>query len=382
MRKCPYFFTLATVVILALSACAVGGGGGGGGNTVSLISVISAGYGSAAMLLSTGRLTTWGDNWYNQLGDNSGDNQDRPIEIPVPGDHMHWDKISVGGYHMIAVVRKDADRTLWGWGLNLSGQAGFWYLDTPVITPEQTSSDTDWDTVSAGTYHNAALKEDGSLWTWGESSFGALGRAGGNTPSPGRVGSGSDWTMVSAGNGYTLGLRTTTLYAWGRNTWGQLGDGTQTNAAEPVLIGSGWRQVDAGYTTSMGVKTDGTLWAWGGYGTYVCLGNGGTSGSLTPVQVGTDTHWSAVSVDGDHALALKSDGSLWSWGYGNYLLGTGTLEERSPAEVQPGTKWSKISAGWEFCLGVKSGNNYSWGDNGYGQLGIGSNDDQDLPVPF
>lgn len=369
--------------VLLLGACEIGGAPPPSG-TISTITCISAGSYHSAELLLDGTLRTWGDNEYYQLGDGWDVNQTRPIEIPAPGPHRHWVQVSAGGFHTIAIAREDSDRYLYGWGLNLSGQAGFWWKDDPVQTPTQIGNDTDWEVVSAGYYHSAAIKEDGTLWTWGANSYGELGFAGSSKISPTKIGEEDNWTFVSAGTDYTLGLLGSTLYAWGRNVWGQLGDGTQDKRSTPVEISSGWRQVCAGYTFSVGVKDDGTLWAWGGYGTYVYLGNGGTSGSLSPVQIGTDSDWALAQVKYKHVLAVKQDGSLWSWGESaSGALGLGkeleSLEKKQPTEVQPGTHWTLVCPGQEFSLGIKGGALHSWGDNGYGQLGIGSHEDMFEP---
>jgi alpha-tubulin suppressor-like RCC1 family protein len=385
------FQSAASLLLLSALAFAACGGGSGGGNgvvpgdipgTVSRIKAISAGDYHTALLTSEGYLYTWGDDEYYQLGDVSGDLQQLPIKIDAADVHTHWDVVSAGGYHTIAIARKDSDRTLWGWGLNLSGQAGFWYLNTPVMRPHQIGAGTDWESVSAGEYHSAAIKQGGTLWTWGDNSFGKLGFPGASTASPTQVGIYNDWVTVSAGADYTLGIKGAgSLYAWGRNVWGQFGDGTQNNSDTPVLIGSGWKSVSAGNTQSAGIKTDGTLWTWGGYGTYATLGNGTHDGSRIPVQIGTDTDWDTVSVCSYHTMAIKRNGSLWAWGDGtDGQLGNGINDfQSSPVEIQSGTNWSAVSAGWEFTLGVKSGLLYSWGDNGYGQLGIGSYDDKNIP---
>jgi alpha-tubulin suppressor-like RCC1 family protein len=389
MKILDRLLSLGLFILTVVLACS--GGGGGTQQPVQLSDTvpytISAGHGSGAIVNRIGVLRTWGDNQYHQLGDVSGVNQGIPIKIDPPDIETLWHDVSVGGYHMLAIARKDAQRTLWGWGANESGQAGYWYTLTDVIRPGQIGSDTDWKFISAGYYHSAAIRTGGTLWTWGDNQYGQLGHSGLYSTSPVRVGTDVGWSFVSAGYYHTLALKDTTLYAWGRNTWGQCGNGEYGNTlSDPEYISSGWKQVAAGYTESAGVKLDGTLWAWGGYNLLSFLGNGGDEGSVTPIQIGTDTDWEMVTVGGygSHKLALKSDGSLWGWGEcGNGQLGIGLCSYAmlSPVEVAPGTLWTYIAAGDTFSLGTQKENDpYAWGDNGYGQLGVGCCTDSDVPV--
>lgn len=389
MKKSNGLLLLALYFLIVITACS---GGGGSSQPVQLSDTvpytISAGHGSGAIVNRVGVLRTWGDNQYHQLGDVSGNNQGIPITIDPPDTETLWHDVSVGGYHMLAIARKDTDRTLWGWGANESGQAGYWYTDSDVVRPAQIGLDTDWKCISAGYYHSAAIRTGGTLWTWGENQHGQLGHSGLYSTSPVRVGTDVGWSFVSAGYHHTLALKESALYAWGRNTWGQCGNGESLNNLNaPEYISTGWKQVSAGYTESAGVKRDGTLWAWGGDDLVTILGNGTYDGSVTPVQIGSDTDWEMVSVGGHgyHKLALKTDGSLWAWGpCGSGQLGIGSCSNAvlSPVEIAPGTVWTYVTAGDNFGLGTqKEHAPYSWGDNGYGQLGVGCCDDSDVPVP-
>ena len=386
---------LAIVILFALAACNNGGDGDSSNSDPLPQSLpdfqpttFSAGYGSAALVNDVGALRTWGDNQYHQLGDLSRTNQDIPIVIPPPDLETLWRTVAVGGYHMLAIARNDLDRTLWGWGLNAMGQAGHWYTADDVVQPVQIGSDTDWSVIAAGLYHSLAIKTEGTLWAWGHNFYGQLGCPATTFSSiPLRVGSASFWSSVSAGHYHTLAIEgDTDLYAWGRNTWGQCGNGEDGNQLDDaVYLGRGWKQVSAGYTQSAAVRHDGTLWAWGGSGMYAYLGNGTSVGSNVPVQVGTDSDWEMVSVGGTgyFTLALKQNGSLWAWGQGiKGQLGDGTYtgEVLSPVEVQPGTVWTDIAAGNEFGLGMKGDILYSWGNNQYGELGVGGNDRSNVPV--
>jgi len=144
------------------------------------------------------------------------------------------------------------------------------------------------------------------------------------------------WSSVASGYSHALGITTDgTLWAWGLNSYGQLGDGTTTNRLSPVQVGSGFAQVAAGYLHTVALKADGTLWAWG-YNGFGQLGDGTTTQRLSPVQVGSG--FAQVAAGYLHTVALKADGTLWAWGYNYYgQLGDGTTTNRlSPVQVGSG----------------------------------------------
>jgi alpha-tubulin suppressor-like RCC1 family protein len=282
--------------------------------------------------------------------------------------------LAIGGSHTLA-LRKDG--TLWAWGNNDSGQLGVGPAPQ-YNAPQQIGLDSNWAAITAGENHSLALKTDGSLWAWGENA-GQLGDGtDANRYAPVRIGAESSWEAVSAGSWHTLGLKKDgSLWAWGDNYYGQLGVNFSIKSSNiPIRIGTdnNWKAVEAGAFHSLAIKTDGSLWAWG-YNSSGQLGDDTNKWYDAPVRVGTANDWAAVSAGVNHSMALKTDGSLWAWGE-NYLghLGDGTpTSRRAPVRIGPTNDWAAVSAGRYHTLALKKDNSlWAWGWNGFGQLGDGS----------
>lgn len=182
-------------------------------------------------------------------------------------------------------------------------------------------------------------------------------------------------TQVSAGLYHTLALKADgTVWSWGGNSNGQLGDGTYTGRATPVqVVGlTGVTEIDAGSCHNLAVKSDGTVWAWGDNASGQ-LGNGSSVGSAIPVQVLGLYAPSRIEAGGDFSVAIV-DGMLWSWGSGSdYRLGNGStasVETPEAMPLPPGI--TTVAAGGRHALAADGGMAYGWGHNRYGQLGNGS----------
>jgi alpha-tubulin suppressor-like RCC1 family protein len=252
------------------------------------------------------------------------------------------------------------------------------YSLTSVTDANGCKAQLDWKKIEAGESHTVGIKFDGSLWAWGSNAYGQLGD-GTNTQrnSPVKIGTSTDWATIATGADHTLAIKTNgTLWAWGINNY-TLGDGTTfVNRNSPVQIGNltNWSSISAGKSHSVAIKTDGTLWAWGG-ATYSQVGDGSGQPQSSPVKIGTATNWSSISANGSHTLALKQDGTIWTWGHNNTSqLGDGTTANSAiPKQIGTATNWSKIAACFNHSLAIKNdGTLWGWGYNGDGELGDGT----------
>lgn len=257
-------------------------------------------------------------------------------------------------------------------------------IDVVIITV--TPASNAWASLAAGFNYSAALKTEGSLWAWGANTGGQLGD--GTTTDrtiPARIGNSAAWEIISTGYFHSLALkRDGTLWVWGENENGQLGDGMHIDQTIPEQIGTDtdWTSVDAGYFHSVALKTDGSLWAWG-YNLKGQLGDGTTVDKSIPTRVGGDSDWVAVSGGAYHTVALKRNGSLWSWGYNSSgQLGDGTQEDKlTPVRVGVDTDWIAASAGFYHTVAVKrDGSLWAWGYNNSGQLGDGTHTSRTNPT--
>jgi alpha-tubulin suppressor-like RCC1 family protein len=293
-----------------------------------------------------------------------------------------WAELSIGGYHTLAIAQ---DGTLWAWGDNNFKQLGNNSAVAYQTTPVQISNERNWLFVSAGEHHSLAVKKDGTLWSWGRNNYGQLGNSTTtqqNTPM--QIGTDTNWFSVSAGYHHSMAIKAdNTLWAWGRNANGQIGNNTTSQQNTPVQVGTdtNWASVKLGRNHTIALKTDGKLYSWG-QNSLGQLGQGDTTQRIIPTQVGTETTWKSIQAGEYHNLALKT-GTLWSWG-DNFAgqLGLGHItRQNSPVQVGTGTDWKFISAGANHSYASKStGTLFSWGDNYFGQVGNGNFTQQNSPV--
>jgi alpha-tubulin suppressor-like RCC1 family protein len=335
--------------------------------------------------MDTPMLMTWGRNTYGQLGDNTQTSRSSPVQTITYG--ANWKSVACG-YSTLAIK---TDGALWCWGDNSSGQLG----DNTIVkrsSPVQTVAfGTNWKSVSSGSHHCAATKTDGTLWNWGRNTSGQLGdNTSTNRSSPVQtIAFGTNWKQVSAGyRSTTAAIKNDgTLWTWGGNSYGQLGDNTSVNKSSPVQTvtrGTNWKQVACGSYNVAAIKTDGTLWTWG-YNNSGGLGDNTTTNRSSPIQtIAYGTNWKQVASGYQNTAAIKTDGTLWCWGSNvNGQLGDNTtVDKSSPVQtICGGTDWKSVSCGEKFTAAIKNnGTLWTWGRNFFGQLGDNSSASRSSPV--
>lgn len=340
------------------------------GGTSTFRSIDCGDYNSAVLDDATHYLYTFGRNTYGELGLGDNNNRSSPVQVSFySGLNLTetFNQVSCGNNHTLFIDDYNYESgNLYASGFNGNGELGLGDT-TDRNTPEilgTMGEDNQWISASAGSNHSHALKNDGTLWAWGSNAQGELGLDDNvSRSSPVQVGSHTDWTQVSAGCYFTLALKTNgTLWAWGDNADGNIGNGTTTDARVPTQIGTltNWSKVSAcigpqGYAHSLAVKNDGTLWAWG-RNDFGQLGDGTTTNKSSPIQIGSGTNWTDVAGGHVFSLALKTDGTVWAWGRNaDGQLGDGTTTNRS-SPVQVGSvniTYRKLAAGWHHSLGLR-----------------------------
>lgn len=280
------------------------------------------------------------------------------------------DKKAVAAGHFHALVLKQ-DGSLWAFGDNSYGQLGDGtkqFRSQPVKVLDHVREMVASDDCSM------ALLEDGTLWTWGNNDSGKLGD-GTNTSRlrPQKIMDGI--SSIDAGDFHALAVGNDgTLWAWGGNDYGQLGDGTTVDRNVPVRVMTGVRQASAGFKWIAAVKTDGSLWVWGD-------DVSGKGLLWSPVKMLDGVR--QVSAGYSHILAVMADGRLMAWGSNDVgQLGNGTTDwdwHNTPVKIMDGV--DEACAGKDYSLVRRSdGSLWGWGINGFGELGIGNRDEQLRPV--
>jgi alpha-tubulin suppressor-like RCC1 family protein len=338
---------------------------------------IAAGYYHSLALCSNGTVRSWGDNGWGQLGNGTNiSNSNVPVQVSSLTGIV---KIAAGGGHSLALKN---DGTVWTWGRNDLGQLGIGSSNNDFNVPMKINSFTGVSAIAAGGFHSLALKNDGTVWAWGSNSLGQLGNGNyTNSNVPVQVSNIGGVIAIAGGDAHSLALKNDgSVWSWGDNLGGQLGNGTSILKSNvPVQVSSltGVIAIAAGAYHSLALKNDGTVWAWGDNG-FGQLGNGtNIVKSNVPVQVSSLTGVIAIAAGAYHSLALKNDGTVWAWGYNNYgQLGNGSniFYSNVPVQVSSLTGVIAVAAmGSSHSLALKNdGTVWAWGANGSGQLGIGN----------
>ncbi len=344
-----------------------------GGTAISMV----AGGSHSLVLLADGTFRIWGGNGSGQLGTGLAGNSLTPLSLAAP---IGLIGIAAGTSHTVTLL---ANGRIWAWGSNTSGQLGNGSTTSSSTAVVVSGLGGLVTAAGAGDAHTLVLLDGGTVMGWGANTTGQLGTGTlVNSAVPVAVsGLGGTVSAVSAGFGYSMALLSNgTVKAWGSNTNGQLGDGSQTSRSAPVDVTSllGVTAIAAGYNHSAAIL-NGTVQTWGNNGSGQ-LGNNSYTNSLTPVLVSNISTASAIAVGYNFTLALLADGTVRAWGSnGSGQLGTGNfIGSRIPVTVvdslgAPLANVTAIAAGGYFAVALlQDGTLRAWGYNSNGQLGTGS----------
>ena len=336
---------------------------------------VNIGYLHTSAIKTDGTLWGWGGGDYGALGINVAGGLGKictPVTTFAGG--TNWKQVS-GGSNFTAAIKTDG--TLWMWGYNANGQLGVNDTNTRCTPVTTFAGGTNWKQVSCGRQHVATIKTDGTLWVWGMNYYGQLGvnsasiylSVNNDKPTPVTTfAGGTNWKQVDCGGNHTTAIKTDgTLWVWGGNSSQQLGINAPGNRCTPVTTfagGTNWKQVSGGLQgggpdgNTAAIKTDGTLWMWGNNGDGQ-LGINDTNRRCTPVTTfAGGTNWKQVDIAGNYTAAIKTDGTLWTWGYnGIGQLGTNdTITKSTPVTTfAGGTNWKQVSARYNQIAAVTSG---------------------------
>jgi len=295
-------------------------------------------------LKTDGTLWGWGQSPGGNIANvNIAHPAQRSSPTQIPG--TTWDTIAQGQQN--ACLGRKSDGSLWGWGISYQGEIGNnqnggagpgqYRWSSPVQIPG-TNWSKQFNVVGQSV---GAIKSNGTLWMWANNGNGQLGQNN-RTPysSPTQV-PGTDWNRLGKGgdNGETYCIKNDgTMWAWGANNAGQMGQNQKgpvlSGFSSPTQIGTdtSWLNAAYGQSTVIATKSDGSMWAWGD-SNFGALGNNKSSASQSgvssPVRIGTETNWHPHQFVAQKYgfTALKTDGSLWTWGNND----DGQLGKNSPA---------------------------------------------------
>ena len=339
-----------------------------------------------------GTLFSAGRAYFGALGLNSSTvRESSPTQV---GFAANW--ASVWGGESYSMIATKDDGSLWGWGRTSSyGNLGL----NDIInrsSPTQIGATGDWTGATfSGGGTIMSVKSNGTLWAWGQGGGGATGQNNKTQySSPTQIGSDNTWSNTGGKIGGTiycsLAVKSNgTLWSWGQNEYGELGHNNKDDYSSPKQIGSGtdWASVTGGpLFSSAAIKTNGTLWTWG-RNNYNQLGQNNATEYSSPRQVGTNTTWARVNSGTYHTMmAVKTDGTMWMWGRGSSGVSghNNTTQYSSPKQI-PGTTWDsghgKFDTTYLSTAAFKTdGTAWSWGQNEYGVLGLGDRTDRSSPT--
>lgn len=328
-------------------------------------------------------LWAWGEGAGGVLGTNNTTSRSSPVQTIAGGSD--WKSVHGNSSDSVCGVKKDG--TMWLWGNNRSGKLG---TNDIVARSSPVQIIGDWEQGATNYANSGGVRKNGQLWIWGRNNVGQLGTNDTvDQSSPVQtITGGSNWKQLAIGYQHAVAIKTDgTLWNWGSNNRGQLGDSTNANRSSPVqtiALGSNWKQCSAGLEHTAAIKNDGTLWLWG-RNTNGQLGDGTTTNRSSPVQtIAGGNNWKLVNCGDYHTAAIKTDGTLWLWGAGGQgRLGHGTTQSRSsPVQtIAGGNDWYLVSCGIYHTAAIKkNGSLWTWGSNSSGQLGDGTRTNRSSPI--
>ena len=343
------------------------------------VASIAAGGDNSLALKAQAIAWTWGYNRGGQLGDGTQTNRN----VPTPVTNLRGIVAEAAGNNHNLVLT--ADGKVWAWGQNYAGQLGNGsYADSSI--PVAVSGLYGVKAVAAGASHSLALTADGRVWAWGLNQIGQLGNGTfDNSDIPVPISFSGMVVAIAAGQDNSLALTSDgRVWVWGDDPYGQLANGNYaTYSGVPVLISNLNRVISiaAGSSYSLALTSDGRVWAWGD-NTYGALGIGSNSGSSVPVMLNLNDVV-AICAAVNHTFALTSDGKLWGWGYnGTGDLGDGTnVARNAPVEVKNLSGIVGFAGGAYHGLAIDSaGDVWTWGSNVNGELGSGNAATRNVPM--
>tara|TARA_Y100001963_G_scaffold157037_1_gene252140 strand:- start:407 stop:1606 length:1200 start_codon:yes stop_codon:yes gene_type:complete len=331
-------------------------------------------------------LKSWGRNRFGYLGHDTADPGIQGYSSPTQISGTTWETIPIAtsGENPWGSMAVKTDGTLWVWGSSARGALGNNVPTTEYSSsPTQVGTDTTWSDGAWGPYGFRMIKTDGTLWGTGQNQAGQLGQNDIRTPSYSGYSSptqipGTTWSQVVTGTSNNFGIKTDgTLWGWGGHGYGALGLNDNSARSSPTQITGTWSVVRMWNYGAHAVKTDGTLWSWGvNYGGQCGLNQTSPGAENSPSQVGSDTTWGqtidTLGAGRDNALSIKTDGTLWMWGYNTVgQLGQNSIiNYSSPVQVGTDTTWRSSNTNQYATFATKTdGTLWTWGQNDYGYLG-------------